>query len=467
MSNQEPLGEVPASFSAQGVQIGSGNNQYNAWMPKHLDPASITGLNPHTALVRLQQFTHDDLVDFFARVPSDDVTEILEVFLEADVSRVVGALGDISRRKAEELISIVSEGTGDPLNELPEAAQAIAREAARLRWAGAGPLQFFSKAYTRKYEYGHVHWSNESGTRTTTGVIDDYYAANDRECVGATGDQESESFSPFGTGGIRQKFVYGTIYASEHGVFRVTADKFYDDEMGSIGWLGFPIEESKATRGLGRLQWFEGGVISSYYKERQHHAITVRNEIAGVLPDQRWRALSEEVTITSTTGAKGTVQGFEVAGKSGIYATNVYLADEGRGPVAVSAAIWNYYSSLGAAESWLGFPLAREQILSDRARFQKFEMGVIYWQHEGVPIAVPTAVLDLVAQSYESPGKLGFPISETRRIYGGESDLIQFFELGVVTLRDGKGEIWIRPLEEVPKRGRSPEPKDGPPPEEP
>lgn len=170
-----------------------------------------------------------------------------------------------------------TSSSGCHRNLLPEVAQEIAREAARLRWTGAGPLRFFSKAYTRKYEYGHVHWSNESGTRTTTGVIDHYYAANDRECVGATGDQESESFSPFGTGGIRQKFVNGTIYASGRGVFRVTDDKFYDDEMGSIGWLGFPIEGSKATRGLGRLQRFEGGVISSYYKERQHHTITVRN----------------------------------------------------------------------------------------------------------------------------------------------------------------------------------------------
>lgn len=452
MSNQEPSGEVPASFHGQGVQIGSGNSQYNAWMPKHLDPASITGLNPHTAVVRLQQFTHDELVDFFARVPSDDVTEILEVFLEADVSRVVGALGDISRRKAEELISKVSEGENDPLNVLPEAAHEIAREAARQRWGGAEPLRFFFKTYNRKYEYGHVHWTKESGTRTTTGVIDDYYATKYRYCGGATGDQETESFSPFGTGGIRQKFEHGTIYASEHGVFRVVDDKFYDDETGCVGWLGFPIGDIVATRSLGWLQRFEGGVISSYYKERQQHAITVRNEIERVLPGQRWRALSEEVNITSTTGAKGTVQGFEVAGKSGIYATNVYLANGGPGPVAVSSAIWNYYGSLGAAESWLGFPLAREEALSDRGRIQIFEAGTIYWQQESTPIAVPTAILDLLAPSRESPGKLGFPASEARRIYGGESDLIQFFELGVVTLRDGEGEIWIRSPEEAPKR---------------
>lgn len=87
MPSEEPSGKVPGVSvgGSQGVQIGTGNNQYNAWMPKPpLDPAALGALNPHTAVTRLQQLSHDELVGFFARAEPGDVSEILEAFLAVD-----------------------------------------------------------------------------------------------------------------------------------------------------------------------------------------------------------------------------------------------------------------------------------------------------------------------------------------------------------------------------------------------
>ena len=107
MQKQEPSGEVPgvSVSGSQGVFAGSGN-QYNTWAPKPpLDPAVLSGRNPHTAVALLRQLSHDELVDFFIRAQSDDVSEILGVFLETDKGRIIGALGDINRRKATELLT--------------------------------------------------------------------------------------------------------------------------------------------------------------------------------------------------------------------------------------------------------------------------------------------------------------------------------------------------------------------------
>ena len=136
----EPSGEVPdvSVSGGQGMQVGTGNAQYNAWVPKPPpDPIALGALNPHTAVARLQQLPPDELVDFFARAPSANVSEILEAFLVADKAKVVAALGDINRQKATELLKAVD--VHGPLVALPEAAQEIARKAADLKWSDAAP----------------------------------------------------------------------------------------------------------------------------------------------------------------------------------------------------------------------------------------------------------------------------------------------------------------------------------------
>src|ERR1700730_2266626 len=102
MASIDPPGEVPDVnvSGSQGVQVGSGNTMYSNWAPKPpLDPAALSGRNPHVAVSTLRQVSHDDLVEFFIRATPDDVSEIIEVFAEVDLPRLVATLGDIRRRK--------------------------------------------------------------------------------------------------------------------------------------------------------------------------------------------------------------------------------------------------------------------------------------------------------------------------------------------------------------------------------
>src|ERR1700720_39610 len=103
MKDQEmPPIEISGS---QGAAVGSGIVQNNTWTSKPPpDLAALSALNPHVAVARLQRLSHDDLVDLFARASPDDAREVLAAFLETDSAGVVAILGDISRRKATELI---------------------------------------------------------------------------------------------------------------------------------------------------------------------------------------------------------------------------------------------------------------------------------------------------------------------------------------------------------------------------
>jgi hypothetical protein len=190
---------------SEGIVIGSGNSQYNNWILKPpLDPVALGALNPHTAVARLQQLTHEELVDFFARAKPEDVSEILTVFYEFDRDAVVTILGDINRLKATELIDAVC---GDALTDLPEAAQQIARKAASLGWTHAGPLIALSGMtklqYVRRYKNGPMHarvfWSDRFGASVTVAALDDYWTEKLHTLGVANGDQEVMPTLPYGT----------------------------------------------------------------------------------------------------------------------------------------------------------------------------------------------------------------------------------------------------------------------------
>jgi hypothetical protein len=244
MSNQEASEEVPTvvNVSGQGTQVGAGSTMINNWGHRQpLDPSYLSGLNPHTAVARLQQLPHDELVNFFARATLSDLSEIFPTFLESDKASVIATLADINERKAAKLIDTCCVEA--VLVALPEAAKAIARKAVILKWTDAGPLERFSEGYARRYKNGRIFWDDRAGVHVTVGVIDDYATASGPKWGVPIGDEEPVRKSPYDTLGIRQEFQVGTAYSSAKGVYRVIEEECYAHEGSSHGWLGFPVGE--------------------------------------------------------------------------------------------------------------------------------------------------------------------------------------------------------------------------------
>jgi uncharacterized protein with LGFP repeats len=449
MSKREPSGNAQAAVhvsDGQGVLVGTGGTQVNNWGQRPpLDPSWLSALNPHAAVARLQQLTHDDLVDFFARATPDDAGEILGFFLQSDEPKVVAVLGDINRRKAMQLIGPITV-PGSYLAELPEASEAIARKAAQLRWTDAGPMLRFSEGYGRKYKAGHVFHAVGIGTFATLGAIDEYCTANDFRFGLPTGNDITTPSSLLGPGNARQSFESGTVYSSFRGTFFVqgVADERYTDEGGIDSWLGFPTGEADVSS-FATSQDFKNGTIYSYMDDGpESFAVRpdVKQAVAGI---REFRPVSVEVGVVSSTGTKGSVQHFQVQRKSGICSTAVYTSQT-YGAVGVELGIWGYYSNLGEEKSWLGFPAKPGKGLSlPGCGVQYFEEGLIYWQPEKNPIAVSLAIISWIAKDNAIRGRLGFPVSEEGPAGADGSGRIQFFEKGVVTLRDGEREAWLRP----------------------
>jgi uncharacterized protein with LGFP repeats len=469
MAQDETAGGVNVSGS-QGVQAGTGNTQYNYLGPKSpLDPVVLSKLNPHIAVARLQERSHDELVDFFAGAAADIVSEMLVAFLEEDEAMVIAVLADINRRKAIELISpLVS--TAAWLARLPEAAEAIVRRGLALKWTHAGVLERFQGGYTRKYKDGHLFWHDDHGVHAVIGLIEIYHAAA-RTSVSnwlrfPTGDQETALWSPFGTSGIRQSFENGTVYSSKHGIYFVHRLLCFEREGGGSGWLGFPVGELLGNIDGGMVQFFEGGAI---YRFPGEGALAVRLGVMEALYlYNEFRPVSKEVATQSSLGTSGRVQHFLVNREGGERETAVYSTSQH--VLVIAPEVWNYYRDLGGEDSWLGFPSAKAlwseaadldlwseatapdadalpdpEELSEQVESasQVFEGGSIFWLPETGAIAVSGAAMDMLRDS-DLKERLGFPVAEEQPIGTGD-DSIQFFDHGAVILRDGKREVLVPP----------------------
>jgi hypothetical protein len=352
-------GEVPAIdvSGGQGVQAGTGNVQYNAWVPiPPLDPVAMSELNPHAAVTRLQSLSHNELVDFFVRASADDVAELLTVFLEADEAKVVAVLADMNRRRSTELIKPLV-AAAQWLASLPEAVEGITDKATALKWVyaeSAGTLERFADGYVRKYKSGRVIWSDDHGAHAVSGEIEEFWTDNKELLDFPEGDSETTASSPFGTVGIRQPFEGITVYSSKHGVYAVDwiSMECYEGERGSAGWLGFPIGSDIEKLWGGWIQPFEGGAI---YSLDAGLAYAVSREVVDALPgDQEFLPVSKEVATKSSFGTSGTVQRFKVNLQGGVRETAVYSSEGHAVVFVVAPEVWSYYHELGGEGSWLG-----------------------------------------------------------------------------------------------------------------
>jgi hypothetical protein len=399
------------------MQVGDHNVQNNVWnvvreVDRRLDAASLGDLAPHHAVRQIQAMGHDRAVIPLATAEVDPAAKVLDVLLKTDEALAVSLLADISRDKAEKLITAVTEVSPgrEWLQQLPEAADAIGNRGVDLKWIDPGWLEradyyhlaFHSGSfplrkrqwkvpapgYRRIYKDGRVYWSREGGARAVTGAILDHYVTSG-ECGGQFGIPTGEAApiaSAVGQCWV-QRFRFGAIYSDESGVI--------------------PVAQRVADYLDAR-----GGADQFY-------------------------PLGAATEATSRYGTHGWIQRFR--GSRNVSSETVYDIGKAYG---VSGDVESFYERPDGTSSWLGYPMSNVTLHGSNST-QGFEGGTVF---TGIPVAgvvaVPVASMNLVPESMQE--RLGFPVAAEKPA-GNGGDRWQFFENGVVTLRDGKREVWVRP----------------------
>jgi LGFP repeat len=408
------------SSGARGAQFGDGNAQFNVWVDgRRLDAAFIGELNPRKSAELVNAMEHDDAVLLLARADVDAGAAALDVLLRRNEALVVSLLADISERRSAALITKAKACAPgrEWLGYLCEAAEAIGSRAAELKWSDPGPLEHIALAgpgldahtYRRTYQNGHIHWRFQSCWAVTPvtaieGMILDHY---------------------MGSGGIRGRF-------------------------------GAPLSEKRPvgpTCGDRWVQSFSGGVVY------QHEAsvIEVDWRVARYMLSrsdayQRYPLSPATEAPDSPYGTRGRMQRFQGSWDS-CDETVYYSA--GTGPCGVRGEIAGYYDRLGATSSWLGFPTGQPNCLNGYLT-QDFEGGTVFaWldplsgrpagsARPDWPVAVPAASLALIRCGERTRGRLGLPVTAEEPT-GTGGDSWQFFQNGVITVKDGKRQVWLRP----------------------
>jgi len=422
---------ITDASGSQGLQVGTGNVQNNTWLLK--PTPDFAGLSLHAGVARIRQLPHDDAVDLFATASPEDLTVKLRVLLQADERGAVSILADLNQRRAAELISPI-ESEFPWLADLSLAAEAIAQHAVNLKWdpeAGKASLERAEQSsgstggYFRQYHQGRIYWSGSEGDICAIrGLIAEFHMA-----AGGTGGElgfplaeEEHERSVLGTEGATQAFEGGYIVSSRHGRYAVEAEVANID----IKRLGFPVSAAETRDGV-TVQRLEAGIVYS----TDAGIFAVRAEVAECADD--WLPVSDEERVDPFTDGER-VQRFKNA--AGV-AMAVYSSSD-TGVHRVVGRKFVYYEALGGPVSELGFPTSTATALRD-GWIQKFEHGTIYDRLGHQPVTVAAGTVQLVKD------RLGWPVSEEKFVGDGVGDSVQYFENGVVTMRDGKREIWLRP----------------------
>jgi LGFP repeat len=448
---------VAGVAGSQGVVAGTGNVQNNTWTSKPTpDLAALSALNPHVAVTRLQRLSHDDLVDLFAKAFQCDLAEVLTGWLAADEPSVVAVLADINPRRSSDLIAPLT-ANAPWLQSLPVAAVDMGAVARKLKWRPASAAEYVQRTdpspsggtgYCLRYENGLIYWSDYARAYGVSGPIAKYH--QDKGGTGGElgfpiGDEAQAQASPLGATGVCQRFEGGVIYASKHGAYRVSGTILdrHDSLGGTAGWLGFPVKDCDTfctARGLevGAKQDFEGGACLAL----DDHACGVRGAVMDYLDafdvpdgDDEFDIDDEFDTPDSPFGTSGLAQVFKLPGavEFRVYTTEKY------GIHLTAGSIREYHVRIGGTASWLGFPKGDPTDSS-----QGFEGGTIYAGGGCDPVAVASEIMELIGEDSPPWGQLGIPVSAEKVVASAGDESIQFFANGIVTLRDGKREIWLR-----------------------
>lgn len=481
------LSGYPGQDRRRGLTERSGLRSYPVY-----GAAALAKLAPRQAARRVARLSYEEAFEVLTEVREvSAAAEIIDALLDEDEALAVAILADMRRDRARELIAAI-DSAEDSLKQLPAAAEEVERcERANRSILGdsvswLSPLQNSSgtHGYYQNYERGQIHWSPTGRAQATAGPIGDLYtelgSGGGRLGFPYTAEANAQTNSIFGTTARWQRFAgtevaMATIYWSEaHGAHAIlgSIEEYYESQDGSTGWLGIPISDEmkvgpsrrdgKGTHGF--RQRFQGGTV--YFCEKagaiavsgsiaEHH----ENKHSGVTSPLGFPVSPVLLAAESPYGTSGYLQRFE--GRRDYCSDIVGQWSEGERPggatIYTSEAHGTYcvghgngtlYERLGGTGSWLGFPTS-DELLTDplvdgtRCSIQTFENGVIYYTDKHISVTVPAASI-VYLRSHTGLGKrLGMPVE--RDPNSGPDEPVQFFENGVVTVRDGKVEAWVRP----------------------
>ncbi|TQS41041.1 DUF4062 domain-containing protein [Cryptosporangium phraense] len=386
------------------------------------------------------------------------------------------ALAAMKPRRADAILDLVGDRfTAARLRAARRAATAIADASAKSAALGdatepmtaAGPSPRNTLGYVQRFARGTITWTPTGGTRVLTADIADCF---DRH-GGTTGvlgfpigALQAVPHSPFGTRGGFQEFEgnvsgNGVVRRTEHGAFASWGP--LAEYHRSTPGLGFPLGDLVIVPGLakpGFYQEYEAGIVT--WTDSAGGQI-LRDEIAeehlgnggGIV----FATGPAEPSPRSPQGTDGVTQRVEVA--DGAYERGfadrlfaprpqvvrttsslevdvtvrpavAYSSDVG-GTVVLSDRVDERYAEAGGTGGPLGFPL-------EAVRWpwpaQPFEGGVM--SREGV--VVSGAIHSLLRADRALAARLGEPEEN-------KQGAIQFFANGVVTIRNGIAEPWVRP----------------------
>jgi uncharacterized protein with LGFP repeats len=189
------------------------------------------------------------------------------------------------------------------------------------------------------------------------------------------------------------------------------------------------------------MQRFEGG---SVYEHPDANWFPVRGAMIQALPDEDlFIPVSNETDApASPYGTTGQMQLFLDERETSI--TGYYT--EKWGTHTIAPEVEAYYQGLGGSASWLGFPVDRANLAADDLLYQKFEGDAIYQAYAREPIAVADLIDAFLTGTPALLSRLGWPKSEEKLIGLDGTELIQFFDNGVITVKDGKAKAWFSSL---------------------
>jgi uncharacterized protein with LGFP repeats len=392
------------------------------------------------------------------------------------------------------------------LKGLPAASKAIEdcerrdRKERRVLGESVGPLAHAASSwretegYYKSYERGLIHWSARGGPQVATGEIGEYHIAH-----GGSGSRLGFPLSPefdaiqsqFKTDGKGQRFESssdyskamcerlsltcgGTVYWSKYGAHATWGGigEYYEHEGGTGGPLGFPITEVvdvgavERVAGDGAAGWrqrFEGGTV--YYSDKTQ-AVMVPAYVAEHLENHRVPGplgfpVSPQMRATPNEHyrTEGSFQRFEGqvdypgeivdhwSDREGPGGATIYTSDA-YGTHCVGWGNGVRYEKLGGTSGWLGFPRSDEidaRTSEDEpwCTIQEFEGGVIFFKPEYGSAPVSGSIMEYLSQHGGLRQRLGFPVKEARSLVSRDDELVQFFERGIVTIRNGTIEAWL------------------------